>query len=34
MPEIGWRWAYPALWAVILASVGGMMVFFRSKKWM
>lgn len=34
MPEIGWRWAYPALWAVILACVGGMMLFFRRRKWM
>ena len=34
MPEIGWRWGYPAVWAVILASVGGMVHFFRRKKWL
>ena len=33
MPEIGWRWGYPAVWAVIIASVGGMLVYFRRKKW-
>jgi magnesium transporter len=34
LPEIGWRWGYPAVWAVILASVGGMLHFFRRKKWL
>jgi len=34
MPEIGWRWSYPVVWAVILASVGGMLHFFRRKKWL
>ena len=34
MPEIGWRWSYPIVWAVILASVGGMLHFFRRKKWL
>ena len=33
MPEIGWRWSYPIVWAVILASVGGMLHYFRRKKW-
>jgi magnesium transporter len=34
MPEIGWRWGYPLVWAVILVSVGGMLAFFRRKKWL
>ena len=34
MPEIGWRWGYPAVWAVIIASVGGMLAYFRRKKWL
>ena len=33
MPELGWRWGYPAIWLLILAVVGGMLVFFRRKKW-
>jgi magnesium transporter len=34
MPEIGWRWGYPAVWAAIIASVGGMLAYFRRKKWL
>jgi magnesium transporter len=33
MPEIGWRWGYAFVWALILAAVGGMFAFFRRKKW-
>ncbi len=33
MPEIGWRWGYPAVWAVIIVSIGGMLIYFRRKKW-
>jgi magnesium transporter len=34
IPEIGWRWGYAFVWAVIIASVGGMFAFFRKKKWL
>jgi magnesium transporter len=34
MPEIGWRWGYPVVWAVIIASVVSMLHFFRGKKWL
>jgi len=34
MPEIGWRWSYPLVWAVILGAVGGMLVFFRRRRWL
>jgi magnesium transporter len=33
MPEIGWRWGYPLVWVVILGAIGGMLAFFRRKKW-
>lgn len=33
MPELKWTWAYPALWLVFLAVAGGMLWFFKRKKW-
>ena len=33
IPEFGWRWGYPFVWALILGVVGGMLWFFRRKKW-
>jgi magnesium transporter len=33
MPEIGWRWGYPLVWVVILGAIGGMLAFFRRKRW-
>ncbi len=34
MPELRERWAYPAVWAVMLALTLGMLVYFRRKGWM
>lgn len=34
MPEIEWRWAYPAVWAVMIAVVAGMVIYFKKNKWM
>jgi magnesium transporter len=34
MPELKWRWGYPFVWAIILAAVGGMISYFRKKKWL
>lgn len=34
MPELGWRWSYPIFWAVIVAVIVGMLVWFRRKKWL
>ncbi len=34
MPEIKWRWGYPLVWGIILAAVGGMVAYFRRKKWL
>lgn len=33
MPELGWKWAYPAIWALIIVIFTGMMIFFRRRKW-
>jgi magnesium transporter len=34
MPELGWRWSYPLFWVVIAGIAGGMLVYFRRKKWL
>ncbi len=33
MPELGWRWGYPAVLAFMLAVAGGLLLYFRSRKW-
>ena len=34
MPELGWRFGYPALWIVMVSLVAGMLIYFRRKNWM
>jgi magnesium transporter len=34
MPELEWKWGYPAVWIVIAAIVFGLLLFFRRKKWL
>lgn len=34
MPELHWRYGYPAVWCLILVITGMMMVYFRRKKWL
>ncbi len=34
MPELEWRWGYPALWLFMLACAAGMLIAFRRKKWL
>jgi magnesium transporter len=34
MPELGWRWGYPALWVIIVAVAVTMLFFFKKKKWL
>jgi len=34
MPELEWRWAYFAVWIVILVVAVFMVIFFRRKKWL
>jgi magnesium transporter len=33
MPEIGWPWAYPVLWGIILLIALGMIILFKRKGW-
>lgn len=34
MPELGWYWGYPAVWAVMILIVLGLVWFFRRKGWL
>ncbi len=34
MPELKWRWGYAAVWLVMLAVAGAMIVYFKRKKWL
>jgi magnesium transporter len=34
MPELKWRWAYPALWAIFIFIFLGMLNWFKHKKWL
>ncbi|MBE0673151.1 MAG: magnesium/cobalt transporter CorA [Bacteroidales bacterium] len=33
MPEIGWKYGYASVWAVMIISVVGMIIYFIKKKW-
>jgi magnesium transporter len=33
MPELEWRWGYPAVWAVMIACSGALLFWFRGKGW-
>jgi len=33
MPELGWYYAYPVLWLVIILVAAGMILFFRRRGW-
>lgn len=33
MPELDWPWGYGLAWAVMAAIAGGLVVYFRKKKW-
>lgn len=34
MPELGWKWSYPVFWGVIVGAAGGMVAFFRRRKYL
>jgi magnesium transporter len=34
MPELKWPWGYPALWLLMLSIGGGMLYYFRKKRWL
>ncbi len=33
MPELSWRWGYPMIWLVFILVGGGLLMFFRRRKW-
>lgn len=33
MPELKSKWAYPAVWVVMIGTIGGMLFYFKKKKW-
>jgi magnesium transporter len=33
MPELSWRWGYPMIWLVFITVGGGLLLFFRRRKW-
>lgn len=33
MPELHWDFGYPALWLVMLALAGGMLLYFKRRRW-
>ncbi len=33
MPELGWRYGYAFSWAIMLAMIIGLLVFFKHKRW-
>jgi len=33
MPELGWKWGYPAVIGVTVSIVSAMIIFFRRRKW-
>ncbi len=34
MPELEWRYGYPAVWAVMLAAAAGLLLWFRRRGWL
>jgi magnesium transporter len=34
MPELDWRWGYPAVWAIMLGLGSMMVLYFKRKKWL
>jgi magnesium transporter len=34
MPELRWKWGYPAVWALMVLVGVGMLLLFRKKRWL
>jgi magnesium transporter len=34
MPELAWRWGYPAVWGIMVAVVVGLVAFFHRRDWL
>jgi magnesium transporter len=33
MPELNWKWGYPAIWGVFITITVGLLIYFKKKKW-
>jgi magnesium transporter len=33
MPELHWKWGYPAIWGVFITITVGLLIYFKKKKW-
>jgi len=34
IPELSWKWGYPAVWGIMIIAATGMLLYFRKKKWL
>lgn len=34
MPELKWKWGYPAIWLVFIVTAVSLLLFFRRRKWL
>ncbi len=34
MPELGWKYGYPAAWGIMVLAALGMLIYFRRNKWL
>jgi magnesium transporter len=34
MPELEWRWGYPAIWLIVVAIGISMLIYFKKRKWL
>jgi len=34
MPELEWRWGYPAIWLIVVIIGISMLIYFKKKKWL
>ena len=34
MPELNSPWGYPTVWGIMLLAAGGMLLYFRKRKWL
>jgi magnesium transporter len=34
MPELSWKWGYPAVWAVMITVAAGLVVYFKKNRWL
>lgn len=34
MPELSWKWAYPALWTAFVVITVASLMYFKRKRWL